>query len=107
MADIAEATKTLEELIAILDHTYWESNHVDQKDRVYDIIHAVYRELSELSKLSIQDHGLEYEPVTADFRLARAKLNILRATIEDSVFRASTAASLEASIVAVVTLGEV
>lgn len=106
MADIAEATKTLEELVVILDHTYWESNHADQKDRVYDIINAVYKELSELSKLSIQDHGLEYEPITVDFRLARAKLNTLRRTIEDSVFRTSTAASLESCISAAVTLGE-
>lgn len=107
MANIAEAIAILEELVATLDHTYWESNHIDQKDRVYDLINVLHKELSELAKLSIQDHELEYEPISADFRLARSKLSNLRKTIEDSVFRASTAAALEASISATVALSDI
>lgn len=106
MAVIADAVKTLEELIAALDDAYWESGSIEQKDRIFDLVGALYRELSELGKLSIQDHDLEYEPVNAEFRVAKSKLSALRRSIDESVLRSSTAIRLEAVISAAVALSE-
>lgn len=92
---IAEAVNTLSELLQTLEDAYWEASTIDRKDRFYDLISAVNRELSELAKLSIQDHHLEYEPVSFEFRRARAKLMDLRKLMDDCVGRASTAAKLE------------
>ena len=106
MATITNAIKTLEELMIVLDHAYWESSNIDQKDRIYDIISALNKELSELAKLSIQDHGLDYESVTSEFRIARGKLSNLRKTLDDSILRSATANLLELNISSTVALSE-
>jgi len=106
MATISDAIKTLEELMIVLDHAYWESNSIGQKDRIYDLISALNKELSELAKLSIQDHGLDYESVTGEFRIARAKLSNLRKTLDDSILRSATANALENNISLTVALSE-
>lgn len=101
---IAKVVNILEELFAGLDQAYWESTSVDRKDFFYDIISAVHLELSELNKLSVQDHDLDYEPITKEFRSARIKLSKLRKLLDEYVFRSTTAARLEALINDVVTL---
>lgn len=104
MSNISEATTILEELLGFLDDAYWESNSANQKDRIYDIISALHKELSELAKLSIQDHHLDYEAITVEFKSARTKLSELRRTINDCIFRSCTASNLESCISATVTL---
>lgn len=101
---IADAIKTLEELNDSLDDAYWEASTMESKDLFYDIISAINVELSELAKLSIQDHSLEYEPVTAELKVARNKLSNLRKLLDECVLRSSTAARLESLISDVVTL---
>jgi hypothetical protein len=101
---IANAVNTLSELLQGLEDAYWESSCVDKKDLFYDLISGVNRELSELAKLSIQDHHMEYEPVSLEFRRARAKLMDLRKLLDDCVARANTAARLEDLITDVVNL---
>jgi hypothetical protein len=101
---IARAVKILEELLTGLDEAYWEASSVDRKDFFYDIISAIHFELSELGKLSVQDHDLEYEPITAEFRSARVKLSKLRKLLDEFVLRTSTAVRLEILINDVVTL---
>lgn len=97
-ASIAKAVKILEDLVAGLDVAYWEASTIDRKDFFYDIISAVRSELSEIGKLSVLDHDLVYEPITADFRAARAKLSKLRKLLDEFVLRSSTAVRLEALI---------
>jgi len=100
---IARAIKILEELRIGLDVAYWEASNIERKDFFYDLISAVHSELSEIGKLSVQDHDLSYEPITAEFRAARAKLSKLRNMLDDFVLRSSTAARLEALINEAVT----
>lgn len=95
---IAKAVRILEELLAGLDEAYWEANSLDRKDFFYDLIGAVHSELSEIGKLSVQDHDLVYEPITAEFRAARTKLSKLRKMLDEYVLRSSTAAKLEVLI---------
>lgn len=96
--NIASAVKTLEELLSALDSAYWETTTLDKKDFFYDVISAVHSELTELAKLSVQDHHLEYEPITREFRVARIKLAKLRKLLDDYVTRTATATRLEAVI---------
>lgn len=95
---IADAIHTLEGLLSGLDQAYWEANSIDGKDFFYDLISSVNIELSELNKLSVQDHDLDYEPVTLEFRAARAKLTRLRKLIDDFTVRSATAVKLEGLI---------
>lgn len=97
-ASIAKAVKILEGLAAGLDEAYWEASTIDRKDFFYDIISAVHSELSEIGKLSVLDHDLVYEPITAEFRAARAKLSRLRKMLDEFVLRSSTAARLDVLI---------
>ncbi len=101
---IAKAILTLEELLAGLDKAYWEANSADNKDFFYDIIRAIYVELSELNKLSIQDHDLRYESVTDTFGVAQVKLIQLNKYLHELVLHSSTAASLERLIPDALTL---
>jgi len=95
---IAKAASILEELLGGLDEAYWEASSIERKDFFYDIISAVHGELSEVGKLSVQDHHLDYETITAEFRAARAKLARLRKLLDEYVHRSSTAVRLEALI---------
>ncbi|ACE83940.1 hypothetical protein [Cellvibrio japonicus] len=95
---IAKAIRILEGLLRGLDQAYWEANSLDRKDFFYDLISALHAELSELGKLSVQDHDLEYEPVTEEFRAARPKLSRLRKLVDDFALRSTTALSLEGLI---------
>ena len=96
--NIARAVKILEELLVGLDVAYWEACTMERKDFFYDIICAIQSELSEIGKLSVQDHDLMYEPITAEFRAARTKLSKLRKMLDEFVLRSGTAARLETLI---------
>jgi hypothetical protein len=101
---IAKAVNILEELLAGLDQAYWEANSIERKDFFYDLIGAVHLELSEIGKLSIQDHDLVYEPITTQFRAARSKLVRLRKMLDEFVLRSVTSARLEKLINEAVSL---
>ena len=94
-SSISKAIKVLEDLLGGLNQAYWEASSLDRKDFFYDLISALHAELSELGKLSVQDHDLDYEPVTEEFRVVRPKLNRLRKVVDDFALRSTTAARLE------------
>ena len=94
-SSISKAINVLEDLLAGLDQAYWEANSLDRKDFFYDLISALHAELSELGKLSVQDHDLNYEPVTEELRAARLKLSRLHTVANDFALRSTTAARLE------------
>ncbi len=95
---IADSISLLTELLQTLEDAYWEASTLQHKDRFFDVINAVYQEQTELAKLSIQDHDLEYEPISDSFRRCRERLSELRKTLDQSVFRSSTATRLEVLI---------
>ncbi|WP_323813955.1 hypothetical protein [Cellvibrio sp. NN19] len=92
--NISTAIKLLEDLLSGLNQAYWEASSIDRKDFFYDLISALHAELFELGKLSVQDHDLDYEPVTEELRTQRAKLNCLYQEIDNYVSRSTTAARL-------------
>ena len=101
---ISRAIKLLEDLLAGLNQAYWEANSLDRKDFFYDLISALHAELSELGKLSVQDHDLDYESVTEQLRSVCPKLNRLRKLVDDFALRSTTAARLEHLINEAMTL---
>lgn len=98
---IAAAYRHIEELLDVLDNLYWEASSVERKDAVYAVVTLLHDELSELAKLSIDDHGLHYQPVTPGFRTLKARLSHLRSLAEDPQTRPRTGLELEAAVAAV------
>lgn len=95
---IAQAMPILSELLQGLEDAYWEASTLDNKDALFDLISTVYQEQTELAKLSIQDHDLEYEPISSEFRRCRIRLSDLRKGLDERVHRATTSARLESLI---------
>lgn len=95
---IARAVTTLEELLEALNNAYWEANSIGQKDVVFDLISSVHDELNELAKLSVDDHGMSYEPITIQFRRCCSKLKNLSSNTDDWFPRMVTAQKLQSSI---------
>ena len=101
---ISEAVDNIENLLAVMDDAYWEASSVEKKDCIYSIVSLLQEERAELAKLSIQDHGLVYEPVSSVFKRLQPKLNDLRRNLDDVVMRTQTAAQLEQLISRVVAM---
>lgn len=101
---IAESIPALEELVNYLDKAYWEANSMNVKDSIYDCISAANKELSELSKLSIQDHDLDYEPISTEFILATRRLAEFRKFLDGNIVRSSTISKLDTSISSIIAL---
>ncbi|NIB41119.1 hypothetical protein HBA55_16055 [Pseudomaricurvus alkylphenolicus] len=95
---IAEAISTLTELLQTLEDAYWEASTIRDKDTFFDLISAINQEQTELAKLSIQDHHLDYEMISLDFRRCQNKLGNLRKRLDDCVTRSSTAVRLDTVI---------
>jgi hypothetical protein len=92
---ISEAATHIEDLIALLDDAYWEASAIESKDLIYNVIHVVQSEYTEINKLSIQDHHMPYEPITKDFREMKHKFSLLRNMMNTVVMRSRTAGALE------------
>jgi len=101
---IADAVDNIENLLAVMDDAYWEASSIEKKDCIYSIVSLLQEERAELAKLSIQDHGLAYEPVSLAFKRLQPKLNDLRRNLDDIVMRPQTAAQLELLISKVVAM---
>lgn len=97
-SSVASAITTLEELNGILDKAYWEASAINAKDAIYDCISCLSKELSELNKLSIQDHDLPYEPVSYEFKSITRRLTIFRKYLDSYIMRSSTIENLDRSI---------
>ncbi len=98
---ISDAIEILEELVACLDDAYWEAGTIEDKDRFYNLIYAINRELSELSKLSVQDHNLAYERISLEFTQAKDRLNALKNSVDTQVLRSRTAQHLADCLVSI------
>lgn len=91
---IADAATALEDLLKALNDAYWDVNHIDQKDCLFDIISILHGESNELAKLSIEDHYMPYEPITIGLRAACKKFSYLNAHIDQWFIRTTTAENI-------------
>lgn len=101
---ISNAADLIESMLSVLDDAYWEAATMEKKDAIYGLIALLHNEQAEIAKLSIQDHDLEYQPITSDFRHVRGKLNALRKTLDEFVMRPRTAREIDRLFVKLVSL---
>jgi hypothetical protein len=101
---VADAVRSLETLLQILDNAYWESSEIAHKDVIYDIISILHIEINELAKLSVEDHYMAYEPITAGFRNSQGKLKLLQNNLQHWINRSGTLKLLEAELPVTVLL---
>lgn len=101
---ISTAVETLEVLYDALVSAYWDANDVFQKDTIFDILSVINVELNELSKLSIEDHLMHYEPVTVQFPACARKFKLLQGHLDEWFPRTKTAQALQGSLTAATNL---
>jgi len=89
-ATVADALREFMSLLELLDDAYWEAGTVEHKDMIYDIISIFSQEVSELNKLSVQDHHFPYEIITEGMRRVTPKLERLDEHREDVIQRTQT-----------------
>ena len=103
-ATIAEAVHSLEDLLKALTNAYWDTSKINRKDCVFDLVTTIFGELNELSKLSVEDHAMTYEPITAAFHSSRDNLRRLQNNIAAWYPRTATDKQLHDSIPPVANL---
>ena len=101
---ITEAVKILESSLALFDHAYWISTEVRTKDYCHDLTSTLQKELSELAKLSVEDHYMAYEPITITFKNSNSKIKHFNSHIADWILQTETASALEEELPALLQL---
>ena len=89
-ATVADALREFMALIELLDDAYWEAGTIQHKDSLYDVISIFTTEVSELNKLSVQDHHFPYEIITEGIRRVVPKLERLDDAREEMIQRTQT-----------------
>ncbi|MFE8073314.1 hypothetical protein QQM79_19825 [Marinobacteraceae bacterium S3BR75-40.1] len=89
-ATVSDALREFLAFIELLDDAYWEAGTIHHKDTIYDIISIFSTEVSELNKLSIQDHHFPYEIITEGIRRVIPKLERLNDRKEEIIQRTQT-----------------
>jgi hypothetical protein len=74
----------------LLDDAYWEASNIADKDFIYDIASMFSQEISELNKLSIQDHHYPYEFITEGIRRIVPKVEELDERLVSLIPRTKT-----------------
>lgn len=97
-ASITSAIKTLSPLLKALEYAYWDASDIALKDRVFDLITRIHIEIDELSKLSVADMEMPYEPITPEFASCCNKLSYFMSNLDTLFPRTVTAAKLTESL---------
>src|SRR5690606_27490727 len=101
---VADAARSRETLLQILDNAYWEASDLAPEDVIYDIISYLPEEVSELANRGTDDTYMAFEPITAACRKSHIKLKTLQTNLQHWVLRSSTASHLEQELPAVMQL---
>jgi len=104
---ITDAVCALEELLSALTDAYWDTSEIERKDCIFDLVTTLFGELNELAKLSVEDHSMTYEPVTAAFHASNVNLRYVHSNIDRWFPRRRTAKQLQHCIPAVAKLFDV
>lgn len=91
---ISQATVFIEELLGVLEDAYWECSSMDLKNQCFNAVRLLQIELTELTKVSVQDHHYEYEIISSQDNTLIETLNMLDHLLKQSVLRNRTQANL-------------
>lgn len=87
---IAHATVFIEELLGIIEDVYWECTALDTKNQCFNAVRLLQSELTELTKVSVQDHHYEYEIIAYQDNTVIDALSQLDNMLKDTVLRTKT-----------------
>jgi hypothetical protein len=87
---IAQGSLLVSELLEVFEHVYWESPSVSVKNQCFNVVRLLQQELTELTKVSVQDHHYEYEPIASPARVFAKELNLIMSLLSNEVLRTTT-----------------
>jgi hypothetical protein len=92
---IAQATVFIEELLSVIEDVYWECTALDTKNLCFNTVRLLQTELTELAKVSAQDHHYEYEIIAYQDNTVIDTLSQLEQLLKGAVLRTSTQTNLK------------
>ncbi len=91
---ISQAQSLFVDLVAELDHAYWESSTIEMKDHCFNMLRLVQQELDDLGKMSIQDHHYPYEVMNTTPNILQGALEQLFNAVNASFVQTKTKQAL-------------
>ena len=87
---IAKASLFLTELLEVLEDLYWESPSVTVKNQCFNVVRLLQQEITELTKVSVQDHHYDYELIACSVSDMSQCLEDLSRFISNEALRTRT-----------------
>ncbi|MFT6261474.1 MAG: hypothetical protein ACJA0E_001937 [Bermanella sp.] len=87
---IAKASVLISELVDVIESLYWEASSMIIKNQCFNVVRILQQEITELTKVSVQDHHYEYETIACPGKKLAADLERLSSLIEAEVLRTQT-----------------
>jgi uncharacterized protein YdhG (YjbR/CyaY superfamily) len=87
---IAQGSLLVSELLEVFEHVYWESPSVNVKNQCFNVVRMLQQEMTELTKVSVQDHHYEYEPIASPAKVFAQELDSIVSLLQDQVLRTTT-----------------
>jgi len=87
---IAKASVYITELLEVLEDLYWESPNVTVKNQCFNVVRLLQQELTELTKISVQDHHYDYEIIASSVSDMNQCLTDLSALLVKEALRIRT-----------------
>ncbi|EAT11962.1 hypothetical protein HF888_11290 [Bermanella marisrubri] len=87
---IAKASVYLDELLSCIENIYWEANDIPSKDVCFNLIRLLQSELTELNKVSVQDHHYDYEIIAYPPTTVIEAVEALQSHLKNMVLRTQT-----------------
>ena len=87
---IAKASVFVTELLDVLEDLYWESPNITVKNQCFNVVRLLQQELTELTKMSVQDHHYDYEIIACSISVMSQCLEELSQLLEGEALRTRT-----------------
>ena len=91
---IAKASVLVSDLVDVLETVYWEAPSTTIKNQCFNVVRILQQEITELTKVSVQDHHYEYETIACPGIKVAEGLQRLSELLETEVLRDQTEALL-------------
>ncbi len=91
---IAKATVLVADLVDALENVYWESPTISVKNQCFNMVRILQQEITELTKVSVQDHHYEYETIACPGKQVSEGLKALSKLLGNEILRTQTEAQL-------------
>jgi hypothetical protein len=91
---IAQATVLVSDLVDALENVYWEAPSTTIKNQCFNMVRILQQEITELTKVSVQDHHYEYETIACPGKKVAEGLAALSTLLESEVLRTQTESQL-------------